>query len=288
MARSKTWLNTRKFVDDLILQDAFRLACDSAAKEPAAAPPASPLLSQQLSRARADFQQLMKLHLARPDHPANWHRRHVEAALADPIVQQAYFRMRRTLWAWPEFATLRIATRRLLETLLELARDEALPWRMRIASRHLRPLSRMKWRHFIDAVRELEGLIITRPARRLMLGLHQSRLLPVWPARVDESRPAVDIPQWVVRHHRVCRGSQNGGWWINYDLLCQTQRVLPCFIVSLETLPKGGRQRNARMGRTRPGLDSERALTELERAYAAHGPTPGIGLRCALWQPPAD
>ncbi|MCZ6734680.1 MAG: hypothetical protein O7C65_02700, partial [Planctomycetota bacterium] len=77
---------------------------------------------------------------------------------------------------------------------------------------------------------------------------------------------------------------KRAAWWINYDLLCGTGRVLPCFEMRLETLAKTYFDRNRRMGKVNAGVANEEQFAQLERELAKSGPLPPAGLRAALWQ----
>ena len=110
-----------------------------------------------------------------------------------------------------------------------------------------------------------------------------------WPTRennwcVDQSAPLSEIPQWLIRYRRgIPYNKRRAAWWINYDLLCDTQRVLPCFEVCLDTLPTNYFDRNRPSG-TPGSYESDAGFKALERSLARTGPPPPSGLRAALWE----
>ena len=229
------------------------------------------------------IKELLAKEESRPQHPRNWHRRLVEEALGEPAVHKAYFAMRRALWQWEEFAALRPGVRRILDVLIELARDEALPWYVAVPSHEMKMLARLDETNYAECARSLECLAITRPARRVKLC--DKTGVAVWPGRVEMNRPLEPIAQWVARYRRgIAWNRKRAAWWINYDLLCGTGRVLPCFEMRLETLAKTYFDRNRRMGKVNAGVANEEQFAQLERVLAESGPLPPAGLRTALWQ----
>ncbi len=221
------------------------------------------------------------------------------AALATPRVREMYWRMRRNVFHWPEFRPLKANALRLLETVIDLAREEAFPWFVNVQAEHVMFLARFERKTFTDRLRELESLAITRPARRISVlplrdpeggrRIDNTLGLPEFPKqannwRVRDDQPPEDIPQWVIRYRRgIPHNKRRAAWWINYDLLCETQRVLPCFEVNLQTLAKDYKQRNRWFG---PGehFESEAAFKRMEQSLAKGGPIPDFGLRAALWE----
>lgn len=203
----------------------------------------------------------------------------------------------RSLWEWPEFRGLTERARRILETVIELARDEAFPWFVNVQAREIKKLAQLSHESMARRLRELECFVITRPARRLRLPAEtagESSLRRCnaamrvrtdalkFVARADE--PLREVPQWVIRYRRgIPRDANRAAWWINYDLLCGTQRVLPCFEVCPGTLAKTYEGRNRGMG-VKPGTDSEAAFAALQRRLARDGPLPPPGLRAAPWE----
>jgi hypothetical protein len=234
--------------------------------------------------------------LSHPDHPRQWHRRAVDAALAQPRSRDIYFRMRQSLWTWPEFSALLPNARRILDAVVELARDEAFPWFVNVQADEILRLVCIDRKTFFDRLHDLECFTITRPARRIKLlefderatAIDRAEQIARWPTRenkwlVDESTPAQNITQWVIRYRRgIPHNKRRAAWWINYDLLCRTQRVLPCFEVCLDTLPKNYFDRNRRSGSS-ADLETRDGFKVLERRLAKDGPPPPPGLRAALW-----
>jgi hypothetical protein len=200
--------------------------------------------------------------LSHPDHPRQWHRRAVDAALAQPRARDIYFRMRQSLWSWPEFSALLPNARRILDAVVELARDEAFPWFVNVQADEILRLVCIDRKTFFDRLHDLECFTITRPARRIKLlkfderdsDIDRAMQLPQWPSSennfcVDPSSSLGNIPQWLIRYRRgIPSNKRRAAWWINYDLLCETQRVLPCFEMCLDTLPKNYFDRNRRSG----------------------------------------
>jgi hypothetical protein len=182
---------------------------------------------------------------------------------------------------------------------VELAREEAFPWCLAVRAEHVMFLARIDRKTFFDRVRDLENLVLVRPARRIRLlsepadgsppRTTRSDMLPRWPSaanhwRVDQGQPLADMAQWVIRYRRGTPWHPGrAAWWINYDLLCGTQRVLPCFEVGLATLAPDYKSRRRPFG---PGtaFDSEDEFREIERSIARSGPMPPLGMRSALWE----
>jgi hypothetical protein len=234
--------------------------------------------------------------LSHPDHPRQWHRRAVDAALAQPRARDIYFRMRQSLWSWPEFSALLPNARRILDAVVELARDEAFPWFVNVQADEILRLVCIDRKTFFDRLHDLECFTITRPARRIKLlkfderdsDIDRAMQLPQWPSSennfcVDPSSSLGNIPQWLIRYRRgIPSNKRRAAWWINYDLLCETQLVLPCFEMCLDTLPKNYFDRNRRSG-SRAHLETRDGFKVLERRLAKDGPPPPPGLRAALW-----
>lgn len=273
-------------IHQLLLDDAVALAQRLAT--PTVDPPAI---------SAAEIQQLLDQHLADPAHPRNWQRQAIEHALSQPRAKEIYFRIKRSLWSWPEFTSLLPNARRILDAVVELARDEAFPWFVNVQADEILRLVCIDRKTFFDRLHDLECFTITRPARRITLlpfNEHESTVdratrPHVWPSR--ENKFCVDpqaallpgVPQWVIRYRRgIPYNKRRAAWWINYDLLCETQRVLPCFEMCLDTLPKNYFDRNRRLGA--PGnFDTDAGFKVLERRLAKDGPLPPPGLRAALW-----
>lgn len=75
-------------------------------------------------------------------------------------------------------------------------------------------------------------------------------------------------------------------WWINYDVLCATEKVLPCFVVKLRTLSKTYQGRNRPMGRRAAGWlgrSESDDFADLQAHMARSGPLPPPAMRAALW-----
>lgn len=252
---------------------------------------------------KAGMKRLLAQSRAHPSHPANWHRRAREKALAEPRVGAMYFQMRRALWSWPEFLRLTNNARRILEVIIELACDEAFPWYVNVQAREIQKLVGLTHASMANRLKELECFAITREARRMSFYTRDPRSLMAslhewptehnnWGIRKDVESEA--IPQWIVKYRRGIPGNANrAAWWINYDLLYGTGRVLPCFIVELGTLPKTYESRNKFMGRRysarsgnpgEPGKPGEDRFKRMSRFLSQKGPSPRPGLRAALWE----
>ncbi|MCH8821990.1 MAG: hypothetical protein IH984_00635 [Planctomycetes bacterium] len=243
------------------------------------------------------FKKLLEIELSRPDHPLNWHKQALAKANKHPRVKQIYYKIRKNLWHFPEFLTLTEKAKTILEIIVELARDEAFPWLVNVQAREVMRLARLNHVSMTLRLKELECFAITRPARRISLytieqtkdPLIAARQMPSWPSpannfNVNLDDPLTPIPQWVIRYRRgIPFNANRAAWWINYDLLCNTQRVLPCFEVCLDTLAKPYESRNRRLG-TRPGITNEDAFKALQRTMAKRGPLPKPGLRAVLWE----
>ena len=281
-------------IEALRLQDAVALARKLKCFD---LPKAWPKLPDSRGIDKAGFRRLLDRELSRPDHPLNWHKRAVAEALGRPRARTMYFTMRRNLWSWPEFLGLGPKARLILEIVIELARDEAFPWYVNVQAREVMKLARTNHATMAASVRDLQCLCVTRPARRIRLFDDRSGASPIvlaarmpnWPCRennwgVDPNEPLQLIPQWVVRYRRGTPwNAGRAAWWINYDLLCSTKRVLSCFEVSLDTLAKPYESRNRRLA-TPSGITSEDAFKALERSIAKQGPLPKPGLRAPFWQ----
>jgi len=245
----------------------------------------------------ASFKKLLEINLSNPDNPINWHKQAVAKANKKPRTKQIYYTIRKNLWHWPEFLTLTEKAKIILEIVIELARDEAFPWYVNVQAREIMRLARLNHASMAMRLKELECFAITRPARKIHLYTKQqtqdpivaARNLPDWPTpgnnfNVNLDDPLIPIPQWVVRYRRgIPSNAHRAAWWINYDLLCNTQRVLPCFEVCLDTLAKTYESRNRRLG-TRPGITNENAFKALQRTMSKRGPLPTPGLRAVLWE----
>jgi hypothetical protein len=240
---------------------------------------------------------LLARQLSDPNHPASWHRRHLEHQLAKPETAETYLKIRRALWNWPEFASVCRRARAILDVVIELAREEAFPWFVPVCAQDVRKLSRLSPSSYIRSVLDLDCLAITRPARVVDVmperGIVEGRGLGTFPGRVDASKPMESIAQWVIRYRRgIPWNSKRAAWWLNYDVLCETGRVLPCFVVSPMTLAKPYQDRNERQGaRERfcdPSAPHEQALQRWQRRLSLCGPMPPPGLRAAPWEPSAQ
>lgn len=283
MVSSLNRLNARMRIEQQILADSVTAARKL---QPLEVPESWPKLPDPRGIDRAGIDRLLALELSRPDHPNNWHRRAVNEALSQPRARNMYMAMRQNLWKMKEFFELREKARLILEIVIELARDEAFPWYLNVQAREVMRLARLN--HYSMAMRlaELECLAVTRPARRVNLGGLEG--MPRWPRKannwsVDADQPLEDIAQWVVRYRRgIPHNANRAAWWINYDLLCGTGRVLPCFEVSVNTLAKTYQGRNQRMG-VRPDYVGDEAIKAMKRQLAQQGPLPPAGLRAPLW-----
>lgn len=225
-----------------------------------------------------------------PNHPLNWHKRLVDEQLAKPQTRETYFKIRRALWEWEELAGVRRGARAILESVIELARDEAFPWHLNVPAHEVRRVARLAEGSFARSVRELQCLAVTRPARMVKLCTPPD-LMPRWPGKVDLNEEAKPMAQWVVLYRQgIPWNKKAAAWWINYDLLTGTGRVMPMFVVGMRTLAKTYLERNGQMGGRLP--DPMWALTGeptgfavAERNWAQSGPLPPAGLRATLWTP---
>lgn len=261
---------------------------------------------------KVGIKRLLEQTRAHPSHPENWHRRAMEKAMAEPRVGTMYFRMRRALWRWPEFLRLTNNARRILEVVIELACDEAFPWYVNVQAREIQKLVGLTHASMANRLKELECFAITRETRRMSLYPRDRRSLmaslPEWPNPRNGwgippdamAMPPEPIAQWIVKYRRGIPGNANrAAWWLNYDLLCSTARVFPCFVVELETLPKTYEGRNMKMGRRKstrsgnPGEPGEAGkpwelgedqFKRMSRILSQKGPMPRSGLRAALWE----
>lgn len=260
--------------------------------------PASwPKLVDLRCRDAAGIAALVQRSRSDPGHPCLWHRRAAERALAQPRARRMYFLIRRSLWEWPEFRGLTERARRILETVIELARDEAFPWFLNVQAREIKKLAQLSHESMARRLRELECFVITRPARRLRLPDEPEResSLDRCTAAMrcrsgtrrfvsDANEPLREAPQWVIRYRRgIPRDANRAAWWINCDLLCGTQRVLPCFEVCVGSLAKTYEGRNRAMD-VKPGTESKAAFLALQRRLARDGPLLPPGLRAAPWE----
>src|SRR5688572_11061951 len=111
--------------------------------------------------------QLLKKPEDDPCSPRYWQRRLVEAQLDKPEAAANDMRIRHALWQWEEFASIKPGARRILEVVIELARDEAFPWYLPVPAHEVRRLARLTEGSCARSIRELECLSITRPGRVL-------------------------------------------------------------------------------------------------------------------------
>lgn len=300
MGTSQNWLRAKRHIDATRLADAVFAArrllssidldrgdAHAAARVQMRAriPEHWPKLPNPQWPDKAAFQRLMQAAEDDPHHPRNWHRRLVNEALQRPDVRDAYFAIRCALWKWDEFAGVRPGARAILESVIELAREEALPWYLAVPAEDVRRLARLSEGRYASSVRELECLAITRPARIMRIAHPDG--FPMFPGQCDESQPLQPVAQWVIRYRRgVPWNAKRAAWWINYDLLCETGRVMPHFVMRLRTLSSTYQSRNRRMGPP-PGdwvmSNDEDAFRAMEEVLSRHGPPPPIGLRAPLW-----
>lgn len=282
-------------ISDLRLLDSIALA---RRRLPRLVPPQWPTLPDPRGIDKPGLKRLIEGDsLNSPHHPLNWHRAAVARAINQPRVREIYFRIKRALWNSPDFAGMKINARRALDVVIELARDEAFPWYLSVSAETVMRLARFGCKTFSQRVRELESMVVTRPARRIALlnraggdsTLARARAAtPAWPGPangwlVDRRAPMRPVRQRVIRYRRGTPSNRRrAAWWINYDLLCGTGRVLPCFEATLDTLARPYRSRNHRFG-AESSLQSDDGFAALERRYALHGPLPPPGLRAALW-----
>ncbi len=235
----------------------------------------------------AGFQRMLQRELDAPDHPLNWHR----CALHSPAVRnrahKMFFAIRENLWHSNEYFALREKARIILDLVIELAREEGFPWYVNVQAREVMRLARLNHCSMAMRLAELECFAITRPARRINLGDDPAGL-PRWPRKennwsVDPDSPLEDIAQWVIRYRRGIPDNANrAAWWLNYDLLCGTGRVLPCFVVSVNTLAKTYENRNRPMGVV-PSYATDEGMKAMKRLLAQRGPIPPPGFRAPLW-----
>jgi len=284
MTAERNRLQAMMRLADLRLRDAVALArrLDLDGK-----PPSWPDLPDWRGIDTAGFRELMKMEMARPDHPLNWHRQAVTEALGRPRARNLYFAIRRTIWNSKEFLRLTEKARLILEIVIELACEEAFPWFVNAQARQVMRLARLNHASMAMRLRELECFAITRPTRRVRLVRGRGDL-PDWPSAsngwgVDESQEPQEIAQWVVRYRRgIPWNAARAAWWLNYDLLCGTGRVLPCFEVSVNTLPQPYEARNRHYG-PRPGVENDEQFAAMVRMLAERGPVSPVGMRAALW-----
>lgn len=164
-----------------------------------------------------------------PMPPPVWHRT-LHEALLHPRVSHMYFNIRSSLWSWPEFLPLNPKARLILEIVIELAREEAFPWYLKVQARHIMRLARTNHATFAQSMRAIQHLAITRSARRMALVNHDTdsmlnRCMQArrWPCAtnnwcVNESQPVENIAQWVVRYrHGSPFNANRAAWWLNYD-----------------------------------------------------------------------
>jgi hypothetical protein len=178
----------------------------------------------------AALQRILDQSPSDPNHPLNWHRRALDEAFRGPRVRDIYFHMKRTLWTWPEFTTLLPNARRILDVVIELARDEAFPWFVNVQADHVLRLACIDRKTFFDRLHDLECFTITRPARRIKLMAYDEdqaiidcviSLKETWPSRdnnwcVDPRTALDDVPQWVIRYRRgTPYHKHRAAWWIN-------------------------------------------------------------------------
>lgn len=295
MGTSANWLSAFEHVQNTRVVDAVTLArrvmMDSAELDSwlEEVPPSWEPLPDPPKPDMAYVDRLLEQSRSDPDHPLHWHRRAVNAQLAKPQAAQTYLKIRRALWNWPEFAGLCRRARIILEVVVELLRDEAFPWFLPVPAEDVRKLARVSLSSFIRSVHELELLAMTRPGR--LASVASSDGVPQFPGMMDLAQPARPIAQWVLRYARgIPWSSKRAAWWLNYDLLCETGRVLPCFAMEIDQLPKTYRSRNRPMGPQTicTGRPSHPEMIKVfERSASKGGPMAPPGLRAALWEPSA-
>lgn len=241
---------------------------------------------------RAYAQQLQQQWLPGTQHPEAQHAAAIQRAMGEPAVHELYFRIRRSLWQWREFAGLRRGARTIIEVVIELARDEAFPWYLPVCAEDVRRLARLAEGSYTRSVRELDSIAIVRQARVYQPCDEYGTPLKAWMhGRLDEvplSPASEDLPQFLLRYQRgIPWNRKRAAWWINYDLLCGTGRVLPMFVMHLSRLPQLYMQRNRSMGRMPHMLDADwcRVMGE---SHSQTGPILEHGLRAPRWRLPAD
>lgn len=243
-------------------------------------------LKRLVNDGRSDSAKLLERLALDPTLPQNVHRRLVQQELEKPETAAIYFKLRRALWNWEEFAGVSRAAMAIIHVIVELAREEAFPWYLAVPAEHTRKLARMSTRHYVRAIHELDTLAITRPARPIHIA--GSNGMPRFPGEIDEREPLASIAQWVVRYrHGIPHNKKLAGWWINYDLLCETGRVHRCFMFSPRTLMKTYRSRNRPMGPKPDNWVLEKtddAMAALEETLSRAGPLPPPGFRAPLWR----
>jgi hypothetical protein len=173
---------------------------------------------------------------------------------------------------------------------IELAREEAFGWWIAVPAEDVRRLARLSEAKYAECMRDLELLTIAREGRVARVAGETG--FPLREFAADESAPAQLTLQFVVRYARgIPWNRKRAAWWINYDLLCETGRVMPCFVMELDQLPKAYMTRNRPMGpRTicTGRLSDPAMIKTFERRVSKGGPIPPVGLRAALWEPPSS
>jgi hypothetical protein len=286
MGTIRNWLAAQQRVERQLLADAVTLARqlklpDLPESWPEIPDPCWPDmrgLRELISRERSD-----------PGHPQNWHQRAIQRARSRPEFSIAYTKMREAIWTWQELASLRRGARAILESVVELARGEGMPWFVAVQAAEVRRLARLTERSFARSIRELEVLAVTRRGRVASAseipGVPPVCLFSAAPDRERRgSSEAQPTAQWVIRYRRgIPWRPKRAAWWINYDLLTGTGRVLPMFAVSTLTLSPTYQARNKPMGTA----EDRRSRAAAERDASMNGPLPEPGLRAPLWRAPS-
>ena len=126
--------------------------------------------------------------IADPDfinNPRKFHEKKLAEAKADPQVATIYKKIREALWNWPEFAGLSPGARHILETVIELAREEAFPWFVLVPAKEVRNLARLSHPGFVKCAQEIELLAISREAT--IFSIRDDNDGPDWDAYMKQS-----------------------------------------------------------------------------------------------------
>jgi hypothetical protein len=278
MARSQHWLDTMARVATMREQESLEALGRNGNLES---------INRLVENGHGEIARLINSLSRDPTLPQNTWRRLVQQELEKHEAAAIYMKMRRAIWNWGEFAGVSRAAMAIIHVIIELAREEAFPWYVAVPAEHTRKLARMSTRQYVRAIHELDTLAITRQARPVHVA--DANGLPRFPGTVNEREAPAPIAQWVLRYrHGIPHNKKLAGWWINYDLLCETGRVQRCFIFSPRTLMKTYRSRNRPMG-SKPNnwvLDkTDDAMAALEESLSRAGPLPPPGFRAPLWRP---
>ncbi len=288
MGTMQHFLNARRDIEQTRLADAVaraRMGLVDLANSLEPVPHDWPAPPSPNRRDQAGIERLLQRMNDDPSHPANWQRRAVAREMTSQRVHEIYYRLRSALWDWEELADLRPGARKILETVIELARDEAFAWYVMVPAEQVRAIARLSEGRYASSVRELECLAVSRPAEVIECGDLGPKSTAQAPWKRDPGTcTAPPLAQWVVRYRRgIPWNAKRAAWWINYDLLCETGSALPCFLVSPHTLSQTYQHRNTPMGRVWPGYGNSDQLAATSRMLAQRGPLPPAGFRAPFW-----